>query len=194
MSSSPATSITKVMSDPSCSAKGTTRSFMRSMCANASSAPSRCMACAIPQRMERSVARPTISARLPARKPIVLPLLSTRIDVHHDPPAGFYLMTLVQAVPALKLRDRYLKLARNAVHRVAASYRIEHAASGSYALVAKAASARLDDQSLTLHEGILSAQIIQSRQRAHRHAVPARDGIQRLARTHPIDDLMLAAA
>src|SRR5882724_939117 len=70
ISSSDPTSMTKVMSEPSCLASGTTRSVMRSICANASSAPWACMDCAMPQAMERSVARPTINARLPLKKPI----------------------------------------------------------------------------------------------------------------------------
>ncbi len=85
---------------------------------NASVAPSRCMACAMPQAMERSVASPTIRARLPFRKPIVSPnmrllstepvaslaLLPTGFDVHDQPLPGSDLVVLVQAVPALELR------------------------------------------------------------------------------------------
>src|SRR5882757_6604621 len=132
ISVSAATSITKVMSDPSCLASGTTRSVMRSICAKASSAPSRCIAWAMPQAMERSVARPTINARLPLKKPIdfFLPLLPARIDVHDETLPSPDLVMLVQPVPALQLRDRHLKLARNAIDSVAASHRIEQAVPG----------------------------------------------------------------
>jgi hypothetical protein len=68
MSSSDATSIGNVISSPSCFASGTTRSAMRSIYENANSAPCARMACAMPQAIERSVASPTISARLPDSK------------------------------------------------------------------------------------------------------------------------------
>ena len=61
--------------EPTDCASGTTRSFILSLTyEKASSAPSRCMAWAMPQAIERSVATPTIKARLPARKPMVVGL------------------------------------------------------------------------------------------------------------------------
>src|SRR5208283_1477103 len=202
MSSSSATSMAKVMPDSNCLASGTTRSAMRSMCEKARTAPSRCMACAMPQAMERSVARPTIRARLAFRNPMIAPsffLASTLIvvggvDVHDQPLSGSDLMVLVQPVPALELGDRDLKLTRNAEHRVAAAHGIQHAPAAHHSLVAIAPRARLDDQPLTLHQRIAGIQVVQPRQRAHRHAVAACDTRESLAGADAIDDLPLPAA
>src|SRR5450631_2382868 len=161
ISSSEATSMTKVISEPNCRASGTTRSVMRSIWAKASSAPWACMACAMPQAMERSVASPTINARLPLKKPmfilsrrlraefngveatayfqalratangveatptdILSALLPVLVDVHDEALPGSDLMMLVEAIPALELRHRHLKLTRNAEDRVAATHGI----------------------------------------------------------------------
>src|SRR6266478_2933961 len=150
ISSSEPTSMTKVSSEPNCRASGTTRSVMRSICANASSAPWACMACAMPQAMERSVVRPTISARLPVKKPILfscqrgrsdpvrygLTLLPARCDVHDEALSGSDLMMLVQAVPGFELRNRDLELPRNTVDRIAPAHDIEHPAAGSHSFIA----------------------------------------------------------
>src|SRR5271154_5835566 len=152
--------MTKVMSDPNCLASGTTRSVMRSMCENASSAPSRCMACAMPQAMERSVARPTINARLPLKKPMSLSLLPARIDIHDQPSPGLDLVALIQAVPTLQLRHGHLKLLRDAVNGVAAAYGIQDPAAGYRPFVAIAARAGLDHQALAFHQGVLGVQVI----------------------------------
>src|SRR5258708_5840923 len=156
ISSSEPTSMTKVISEPNCLASGTTRSVIRSICANASSAPWACMACAMPQAMERSVARPTISARLPLKKPIYilqalraeltgsmrprpigcLALLAVRVDGHYQALSGSDFMMPVQAVPALELRDRDLELPRNAVGPVAGGYGGGHAGGGPHSLIA----------------------------------------------------------
>ncbi len=42
--------------------------------------------------------------------------------------------------------------------------------------------------------GSPSAEVIEPRQRAHRHAVAARDAAQRFTRAYAVDDLMLPAA
>src|ERR1700734_3209592 len=196
MSSSLATSMGKVMSECSERARGTTRSAMRSMYEKASSAPSRCMAWAIPQAMERSVARPTMRARLPLRKPILipfLPLLPARVDVHDEPLAGSDLMILVDAVPALQLCDRDLELMRDAVHRIAVPHRIERASAAHDAFVAIAPRARLDDEPLALGQGIAELQVVQARECAHRHAVAPRDAAQGLACANPVNELPLLA-
>src|SRR5579863_684870 len=63
-----------VSREPSECASGSTRSFILSFTyEKASSAPSRCMAWAMPQAIERSVATPTMKARLPARNPMTSP-------------------------------------------------------------------------------------------------------------------------
>src|SRR5882724_4561776 len=102
ISSSDPTSMTKVMSEPSCLASGTTRSVMRSICANASSAPWACMDCAMPQAMERSVARPTINARLPLKKPIFddLQALARRINGVEATPYFHALRAIANGVEA----------------------------------------------------------------------------------------------
>src|SRR5258708_29924170 len=187
---------------------------MRSIGANASSAPWACMAGAMPQAMERSVARPTISARLPVKKPIYilqavraeltgsmrprpigcLALLAVRVDVPYQPLSGSDLMMPVQAVPALELRNRELKLPRNAVDRVAVAYGVEHAAAGPHSLIAITPRACLEDQALTLHQGVAGFHVIQAGERAHRHAVAARNAAQRLTRANAIDELTLLAS
>src|SRR5271168_1500304 len=101
-------------------------------------------------------------------------------------------MVFIQPIPALELRHRDLKLARNAVHGVAAAHSVEHAAAGSRAFVAVATRARLDDQALSLHQRIGSPHVIEPRQRAHRDAVAARDAAQSLTRAYAIHDLTLA--
>src|SRR6202012_2265673 len=86
-----------------------------------------------------------------------LPLLPTRIYIHHAALPSSYLMMLVQPVPALQLCDRDLKLTRDAVHSVAASDGVEQASSGNHALIPEAARARLDDQTLAFHQGVLGS-------------------------------------
>src|SRR5260370_36451589 len=194
------------------------------------------MACAMPQAMERSVARHTISARFPLKKPILfsrryapkltgsrrprmigcslrehdpepsralvplfkavsgLALLPVRIDVHDQMLPGPDLMMPVKAVPGFELRNRNLKLPRNAVDGVAEAHGVEHAAAGPHSLVAITPCARLDDQALTLHQGVAGSHVIQPGESAHRHAVAARNAAQRLARANAIDDLMLSAS
>src|ERR1700728_5219373 len=100
-------------------------------------------------------------------------------------------MMLVQPVPSLQLRDRHLKLARDSVSRIAAANRIEHAASRHHTLIAEAAGARLDHQSLAFYQRVSGPYIVQPRERGHRHAVSAGDGTQRLPRTDSINDLAL---
>src|ERR1700674_5643348 len=100
----------------------------------------------------------------------------------------------VKAVPGLELRNRDLKLARNAVDGVAAAHGVEHATAGLYSLVAITPSARLDDQALTRHQRLGGAHAIQPGEGAHRHAVAARNAAQRLTGANAIDDLMLAAS
>src|SRR4029078_6573578 len=94
------------------------------------------MAWAIPQAMERSDATPTISARLPLRNPMCLPL-ENRCEGRHSAsfnrPAGNSaalhgdreLLTRAQrgmpadAVPVDEVGDRYAKHLRNARQRIA---------------------------------------------------------------------------
>src|ERR1700730_18395277 len=103
-------------------------------------------------------------------------------------------MMLVEAVPGLELRNRDLELARNAVDGVAAAHGVEHTAAGPHSLIAITASARLHDQALTRHQRVGRADVIQPGQRAHRHAVAARNAAQRLTWAHAIDDLTLFAS
>src|ERR1700676_891498 len=97
----------------------------------------------MPQAMERSVASPTINARLPLKKPMFTlhalratadgveatpydmlgsALLPVLVDVHDETLSGSDLVMLVEAIPALELRHRHLKLTRNAEDRVAATH------------------------------------------------------------------------
>src|SRR5882762_8149281 len=103
-------------------------------------------------------------------------------------------MMLVEAVPGFELRDRDLKLTRNAVDGVAVAHGVEHAAAGSHSLVAITPCARFEDQALTLHQGVCGVHVVQPGERAHRYAVAARDAAQRFACTNAIDDLTLSAA
>src|SRR5208283_3099318 len=131
ISASLPTSIAKVSFEPSCCASGTTRSAMRSTNENASAAPSRCIAWAMPHAIERSVASPTIKARLPVRKPMIYSSLSALaamwFDVHDQMLSGADLVALVESVPAVQLRDGNLKLVGDAVDRVALAHGVEHA-------------------------------------------------------------------
>src|SRR5581483_9767962 len=120
--SSEVTSRGIVKREPTEAASGSTRSLRRSFAyEKASSAPSRCIACAIPQAIERSVATPTMSARLPARKAmLMIPLRQTtwredstaysalRDDADEQSLARAH-GRLRQAVPALDLRDGHLE-------------------------------------------------------------------------------------
>src|SRR5258706_8977973 len=108
--------------------------------------------------------------------------------------AGSDLVMLVQAVPGFELRDRDLNLARNAVDGVAAAHGVEHPAAGPRSLVAITPCARFEDQALTLDQGVAGVHVVQPGERAHRHAMTARDAAQRLAGANAIDDLMLSTS
>src|ERR1700677_2297356 len=90
-----------------------------------------------------------------------LPLLAIRIDVHDQPFSRSDLVALVDAIPDLELGHRYLELMRDAEHRVAAAYGIQHAATAHHALVAIMPRAGLDDQPLALHQRIAGPQVVQ---------------------------------
>ncbi len=137
-----------------------TRSVMRSMCANASSAPWPCMAWAMPRQWNESVASPTMSARFPFKNPMFSypcwRFESTYMTRRCPRPD---LMMLIQAVPALKLGDGDLKLLGNTVHGVAAAHGVQHAPACFRALAAKAPGAGLDDQALALHQAVRRPQL-----------------------------------
>src|SRR6202034_977372 len=120
-------------------------------------------------------------------------LLPARVDVHDEPLAGSDLMILVDAVPTLQLGDRDLELMRDAVHRIAVPHRVEGATAAHDAFVAIATRARLDDEPLAPGQGIAELQVVQARERAHRHAVSPRDAAQGLACADPINELPLLA-
>ena len=89
ISASLVTSSCMVSLEPSDSASGCTRSLNFSLTyEKASSAPSRCMAWAMPQAMERSDATPTMSARFPLRKPMCIPNVElTKAGILPAPPS-----------------------------------------------------------------------------------------------------------
>src|SRR5260370_27614926 len=100
----------------------------------------------------------------------------------------------VQAVPSLELRNRDLKLLRNAVDGVAAAHGVEHAAAGTYSLIAITPCAALDDQALALHQGVAGPHVVQARESTHRHPMTPPNAAQRLTRANAIDDLTLSAS
>src|SRR5262245_10761316 len=135
ISSSFVTSSGMMIFEPSDSASGVTRSFILSFrYVNASSAPSRCMACAMPQAMERSVATPTMRARLPARNPI-----EASPDAAKSAAARGYADRKLLArldggvreiVPGGDLLHRDLEEFGDRVQRVASAHHVSHRARG----------------------------------------------------------------
>src|SRR6478752_4119753 len=125
------TSSCMVSFEPSDSARGCTRSLNFSLTyENASSAPSRCMACAMPQAMERSVATPTMRARLPARNP-----MEASPDAAKSAAARGYadreLLARLDAgvrevVPGADLLHRDLEELRDRIQRVASPHHVRH--------------------------------------------------------------------
>src|SRR5580700_5395976 len=142
--SSAVTSSSMVRREPSECASGSTRSFIFSFTyENASSAPSRCIACAMPQAIDRSVATPTMKARLPVRKPMFVAsgadyavkacrrdgavtsaVARAEMDVQLLP--GMDVGLRVQAVPGEQLRHAALEQAGNLRHGVTLAHRVHH--------------------------------------------------------------------
>src|SRR3954469_23902284 len=131
ISSSLVTSSGTMIFEPRDSASGVTRSFILSLrYVNASSAPSRCMACAMPQAMERSVATPTMRARLPARNP-----MEASPDAAKSAAARGYAdrellarldAGVLEVVPGRDLRHRDLEQFGDRVKRVARPHDVGH--------------------------------------------------------------------
>src|SRR5215472_6392841 len=131
---------------PSECASGSTRSRILSFTyEKASSAPSRCIACAMPQAIERSVATPTMKARLPARKPIAVCLPASdyagkdarasgaaalpgsavaRGEMDAQLLTGAQVRVTAQAVPGEQLRHAALEQSRDQRHGVALAHRV----------------------------------------------------------------------
>src|SRR3984885_12665111 len=185
ISVSAATSITKVMSDPTCLASGTTRSVMRSICAKASSAPSRCIACAMPQAMERSVATPTMNARLPARNPMVV---TSGVDYAGKAPAdsavarreldaqflsGVDARVRAEAIPGEQLGHAALKEHRDLRNGVTLAHRVFDPPPRRLS-----PRARGQADALSGAQGIVRVHAVHHGQRVHVHAVMAGDGPQ----------------
>ena len=95
--------------------------------AQASSAPSRRIAWAMPQAIERLLASPTMTARLPARNPIKRApapsaALLEDVDEHHEPLAGLEVLRGVHFVPLEEVGHRHAEAARDRRQRVAAAH------------------------------------------------------------------------
>src|SRR5579862_2425795 len=95
---------------------------------------------------------PPKAAAPPKARPRAASALAGGVDVHDEPLAGADLVVRVDAVPALELRHRDLELPRDAVDRISAAHRVEHAPSGVQALAAELPCAHLDDEPLALDE------------------------------------------
>src|SRR5579862_8635031 len=108
-------------------ASGSRRSLNVSLAyENASSAPWACIACAMPQAIERSVATPTIRARLPDNIPIVLNVLGARLDECDQSLPRLESMHTGHSIPFRQIGHGDLQQSRDAVHRVAAANHIRH--------------------------------------------------------------------
>ena len=108
--------------------------------------------------------------------------------------SGADLVALVQAVPGVELRHGDLELAGDAIDRIALAHRVKHALAFRAAFIAQSASACADDQALACVDRIAGTQVIKLRQGCNRDSVTARDAVERLARAHPVHDLVQATA
>src|SRR6516164_1567486 len=199
-----------VRRDPSEWASGSTRSRILSFTyEKASCAPSRCIACAMPQAIERSVATPTMKARLPARNPIrlclpagIMPEKSTRSaaprtrasarrpwrdsavacrEVDAQLLAGAQMRVTAQAVPGEELRHAALEQACDQRHRVTLTHRVLD-------MAAVDATARIGREPDVLPgaQRITGLQAVQGREGVDVHAGAARNGPERISAAHDL--------
>src|SRR5579871_3719237 len=83
----------------------------------------------MPQAIERSVATPTISARLPERMPTPVRSSAARFDEGDQHLTGVQMVsTGPQIVPSQQVADRDLQQPGDPVERIAAAHDITHAA------------------------------------------------------------------
>src|SRR6202789_2036163 len=159
------------------------------------------MACAMPHAMERSVARPTINARLPLRNPISFSTPAAGSNLHtlrvvvrllFDDARSARSKSSVEG-PAPEIGARCCKPYRRCEPYRARGVPTPHPHRGSGGGARLSPGARLDHQSLAFYQRVSGPHIVQPRERGHRHAVSAGDGTQRLPRTDSINDLALPA-
>src|SRR5688572_27079742 len=189
-SASTVTSMGSTIFEPTEAASGSTRSLSFSWPkVKASSAPCSCMAWAMPQAIERSVATPTISARLPERIPMSAPFAMRmgRDDSSSGTlaPVGDESLSRLdgavgEVVPAAQRSHRHLQHTGNARESVAALHHVgELLAIGAHderttaASRAAAVGVQLDALPHTQDRGALNA--IEPRQGAHAHLVALGD-------------------
>src|SRR6266480_1903907 len=140
------------------------------------------MACAMPHAMERSVATPTMKARLPARNPMMS--LPARLL------PGVQARARGEAIPGEQLRHAALEEPRDLRDGVALAHRVEEPPVSTGA-ARSAGGARGQPDVLPGAQGVARVHAVQARQRVHVHAVAAGDGPQGIPAPH---DLHVRAA
>ena len=157
----------------------------------------------MPYAIERSVARPTIRARLPARNPMgcsgvdaavkcsartrrQIPARAVR-DVHDQALARLDHAARAQVVPAEQVGQAHAELGGDARQRVAPAHHVGRGARLDGLRVRRGERRRSGNrQHLADGERVVARQAVAARDALHRHAVRARDAPQRVAATHDV--------
>src|SRR2546430_5276966 len=148
------------------------------------------MACAMPHAMERSVATPTMKARLPARNPMMSlragimpevappgpqPLVVARVQTDAQLLSGVQARARGEAIPGEQLRHAALEEPRDLRDGVALAHRVEEPPVSTGA-ARSAGGARGQPDVLPGAQGVARVHAVQARQRVHVHAVAAGAG------------------
>src|SRR6185437_7901834 len=202
-----------VRREPTDWARGSTRSFILSLTyEKARSAPSRCIACAMPHAIERSVATPTMNARLPERNPMREPAgdcvhrqctLPAGCDPDRERLTRADVSARAHGVPGENLRDPHLEEPGDPPQRIAGADGIDHTAGAAFRLcgalrlapVMVPVSSRAPGDRRACHQAqplsrtqrLPWRQPIQPRERVDVHAVPASDRPQRVTPAHDLE-------